>query len=200
MSAFLGPIHQLMYQKILTREEIIKRIIQTAEEKNWEPVVNGKPLDSFAKETLPPIEEVIDLSNIHSSLSCLVSSAEDRFAELIVGLIQKDEKRLETITDTVRSFGQDNSIPCGCTVQEAFQSIHNTLLDGMPCDRALTITCNSEDKICYEQTLDLHSEYWKKYQGDGDDFYRLRDALISGMLDGSGHRLETAGDRMYELY
>ena len=200
MSAFLGPIHQLMYQKILTREKLIKRIIQTAKEKDWEPVVNGKPLDSFTKETLPPIEEVIDLSNIHSSLSCLVSSAEDRFAELIVGLIQKDEKRLDIITRTVREFGQDNSIPAGSTVQEAFRGLHDTLLDGMPCDRALNITGNSDDKISFEQTLDLHSEYWKKYRGDGDDFYGLRNALISGMLEGSGHRLVTVGDRMYELY
>ncbi|MBP3240631.1 MAG: hypothetical protein J6M92_08800 [Oribacterium sp.] len=200
MSAFLGPIHQLMYQKILTREKLIKRIIKTSEENHWEPVINGKPIDSFQKETFPPIEEVIDLSNIHSSLSNLVSSAEDRFAELIIGLIHKDEKRLDIITRTVREFGQDNSIPAGSTVQEAFRGLHDTLLDGMPCDRALNITGNSDDKISFEQTLDLHSEYWKKYRGDGDDFYGLRNALISGMLEGSGHRLVTVGDRMYELY
>lgn len=200
MSAFLGPIHQLMYQKILTREELIKRIIKTAEEENWEPVVNGKPLENFTKKTFPPIEEVIDLSNIHASLSNLVNSSEDRFAELLVGLLHKDEKRLETITGTVRKFGKEHSIPSGCTVQETFQSIHNMLLDGMPCDRALNITGNSDEKISFEQTLDFHTEYWKKYQGDGDDFYELRGALISGMLDGSGHHLITVGDRMYELY
>lgn len=200
MSAFLGPIHQMMYRKIMVREELIKRIIKTAEEENWEPVVNGKPLESFTKKTFPSLEEAIDLSNIHSSLSSLVNSVESRFAELIIGLVHNDEKRLETITDKVREFGQNNNIPFGTTVQEAFQGIHNVLLDGMPCDRALDIIEKSEKKISFEQTLDLHSEYWKKYQGDGDDFYMLRDAFISGMLEGSGHRLITVGDRMYELY
>ncbi len=200
MSAFLGPIHQMMYRKIMVREELIKRIIKTAEEENWEPVVNGKPLESFTKKTFPSLEEAIDLSNIHSSLSSLVNSVESRFAELIIGLVHNDKKRLETITDKVREFGQNNNIPFGTTVQEAFQGIHNVLLDGMPCDRALDIIEKSEKKISFEQTLDLHSEYWKKYQGDGDDFYMLRDAFISGMLEGSGHRLITVGDRMYELY
>ncbi len=200
MSATLGPIHQWMYDKVLTRETLIKRIINTAEKKSWEPLINGKPLTYFTSDSFPPLDEVIDLSNIHSSLSGLINSVESRYAELIVGLTINDNERFNEIVDTVHKFGQENNISRGCTVQEAFQAINDTLLDGMPCDRAINVTSVTENKVAFEQTMDLHTEYWKKYNGDGDDFYELREALISGMLEGSGHHIETVGDRMYELY
>ncbi len=200
MSATLGPIHQWMYDKVLTREALIKRIIDTAETNNWEPLVNGKPINSFTSDSFPPLDEVIDLSNIHSSLSGMINNVESRYAELIVGLTNKDNNRFNKILDTVHKFGQENNISREASVQEAFQAINDTLLDGMPCDRAVNVTCVEDDKVAFEQTMDLHTEYWKKYNGDGDDFYELRDAFISGMLEGSGHHMDTVGDRMYELY
>ncbi len=200
MSASLGPIHQWMYDKVLTREAIIKRIIDIAEKNNWEPLVNGKPIKSFTSNSFPPLDEVIDLSNIHSSLSSMINNVESRYAELIIGLTNNDNHRFKKIVETLHEFGQENNISENCSLQEAFQAINDTLLDGMPCDRAINITGTDDDKISFEQTMDFHTEYWKKYNGDGDDFYELRNALISGMLEGSGHHMDTVGDRMYELY
>ncbi|SFG16201.1 hypothetical protein [Oribacterium sp. WCC10] len=200
MSAVLGPIHQWMYKKVLTREELIGQIINTAEDNNWETAINGKPLKSFTRETFPPIEEVIDLSNIHYSLSSLIQGVENRYAELIVGLLHRDGSRFDLIKDMVHSFGLDNRICEGSTLQEAFQAINDILLDGMPCDRAMNITGSSEKCIAFSYVSDTHTEYWKKYGGDGDDFYTLRLAFIEGMLENSGHRLQVVGDRMYELH
>ncbi|MCR5008523.1 MAG: hypothetical protein K6A76_08105 [Oribacterium sp.] len=200
MSAILGPIHQWMYQKVLAREELIGDIIKTAEDNNWEASVNGKPLDSFTPKIFPPIEEVIDLSNIHASLSSLIHGVESRYAELIVGLLRRDGSRFNLIKDTVRKFGKDNKITEDIPVREAFQAVNDILLDGMPCDRAMNISGSTDNCIAFSYVMDTHTEYWKKFGGDGDDFYELRMAFIEGMLENSGHRLEVVGDRMYELY
>ena len=71
MSAFLGPIHSLMYNRIITMQQVINAIAELTEAEGWNVDVNA-----FVIKEFPPIEEAVDLSNIHASLFGMVDGAE----------------------------------------------------------------------------------------------------------------------------
>ena len=73
MSAFLGPIHFWLYNKIGKQEELTKAIAAYAEEKAW--IENQK---KYTKD-LPALEDVIDESNIHGWLQGQIHDTETRY-------------------------------------------------------------------------------------------------------------------------
>ena len=87
MSATLGPIHYWMYDKIRLREELIASLVDLAKRQNYDEDPDGFPLESYARRELPPIEEAIDLSRIHASLSGQIDGVERRYAQLITSLL-----------------------------------------------------------------------------------------------------------------
>ncbi len=197
MSAVLGPIHQWMYNKVMTMEELIQAVIETANEKGWD--IPGNDLSSYTKESFPALEEVIDLSNIHGSLSGMIDDVEGRFAALVTGLVKGQEDRIPVLEETAFLFGQKHAIAANGNLQDAFKGMNDLLLDGMPCDRALQITANEENRISFEMIMDLHARYWESCGGDRDVYYLLRKSEIRGMFEGSGCRFTDIGDGQYEI-
>lgn len=199
MSAVLGPIHQWMYHKVMTMEELIQAVIRTAEEENWGNTVNGKELSSYTKESFPALEEVIDLGNIHGSISGMIDDVESRYAELVTGLLQGHEERLETLKQTAYIFGTTHKLDAAANAQDAFKAMNDLMLDGMPCDRALQITSNEESRVAFQMIMDLHAGYWTDCQGDRDNYYALRAELLRGVFAGSGYTFTDIGDGQYEI-
>ena len=66
MSAFLGPIHFWLYNKIRFQEGLSDRILSHAKEQSWKNagIIAGK----YEISELKPLEELIDLRNIHGWL------------------------------------------------------------------------------------------------------------------------------------
>ena len=77
MSAFLGPIHFWLYNKIGNQEKLTKEIADLAVQNGW---IEDEAC--FIK-TLPPLETVIDEGNIHGWLQAQISDAETRYASLV---------------------------------------------------------------------------------------------------------------------
>ena len=97
MSAVLGPIHHWMYRKIQLQEELIRDILHTTRESDWGSEVDGAELTSYASSETRPLEEIIDLSNIHGWLSSQIDAPERRYAHLVTGLLKEDPTRLEVL-------------------------------------------------------------------------------------------------------
>ena len=92
MSAFLGPIHYWMYDKIRMQEELLRRFAVKGEQSGW--------LDSamsFVDDENRPLEEIIDEANIHGWISARIESVEKRYAELTVKILTGHEERLEEL-------------------------------------------------------------------------------------------------------
>ena len=62
MSAFLGPIHSLMYNRIITMQQVINAIAELTEAEGWNVDVNlnGKPLKVIKKRAGSQIYAVPD--------------------------------------------------------------------------------------------------------------------------------------------
>ena len=117
MSAFLGPIHFWLYNKIGKQEELTKAIAAYAERTGW--IQEQK---KYTKE-LPSLESVIDESNIHGWLQGQIHDAEIRYANLI-GSIMNGE-RSEVIKKTAFDFGKENAIAPSASPAEAYKAFED---------------------------------------------------------------------------
>lgn len=187
MSAFLGPIHYKMYNKISLMEELIGALGNTAVRQNWR---TQKQLDDddIGKE-LPPLEEVIDLSNIHGSLQGMIDREESRLAALVSGLLEEDPSRLETLETAAYAFGEAHAAAPDADAEDCFNyivGISGLLLDGMPCDRVIQVTDIGPQKTAWEQSADMHARYWSYDGRNVQNYYAIRSAVIRGMIHKAG--------------
>lgn len=192
MSRFLAPIHTWLFNKISLYEELESNLVKSYTEKfgeNTEKIYTdikdnfGYPLEA------KPIEELIDLTNIHGWLQNKISIAETRQAALIT-------KLYSTYGDEVRNIAiklySEQGTQCGEDAKqkyevnnapEIYQALNNYILEGMPCDRVNVITENSDDKVEWRNEMCLHRGYWDSVQGNVSLFYELRDAWVKSFVD-----------------
>lgn len=192
MSKFLAPIHTWLFNKINLYEELESTLVKTYAEKYGEDVKGiytevkdslGYPLES------KPIEELIDVSNIHGWLQNKISIAETRQAALITRLHNTYGDEVKNIA--INLYSEQGS-ECGKdaaqkyevnNAPQIYQALNNYILEGMPCDRANVITENSEDKVEWKNEMCLHRGYWDSVHGDISLFYELRDSWIKSFVE-----------------
>ena len=80
MSAFLGPVHFMLYNKIQRQNELLNEIINASEENHWVNGIAEQLKEKCGENETAPLETVIDESAIHNWLNNQVSIAESRMA------------------------------------------------------------------------------------------------------------------------
>lgn len=183
MSLFLGPIHYWLYNKIGNQERFTSVIAAKAEEKDW-----ITDTDSYTKE-LPDLETAIDESNIHGWLQEQIIDAESRFASLVIE-IKKQGINLEELESIAFDFGKENLPDSKADATEIYRHFEDFFVNGMPCDHINIITDESENQLSWEMVQDIHGQYW--IGGDVMDYYKLRKAVMDGMLSGLDYVVEAS--------
>ena len=147
MSAFLGPIHFWLYNKIQFQESLIDELVRVATAQGWSAVAGN------------------------------------------------DDARLEALKKAAYDFGASQHLSAA-TAPEAFHRLDDLLLDGMPCDQVNRVRESDDNRIAWDRTMDLHSEFW---QGRGDLYYALRQSLVEGILAGTDYTMVSPADGQYEI-
>lgn len=192
MSAFLGPIHYWLYNKILLQEELTRDISLFAQEQGYVKE------DRYTCADGRPLEEIIDSSNIHGWLQEHIHSAERRYAQLVTDIISADGE-LEKLKTVAFAFGTNHAF-MGDTPEAAYKFYNDSFVNGMPCDGVNQLMDKSDDSISWTETLDVHSEYWQSIGGNSDNYYVLRSAVLDGMLDGTVFTFEETEPHSYRIY
>ena len=192
MSAFLGPIHSLMYNRIITMQKVVNAIADLSAAEGW-----NEDVDNYVIKEFPPIEEVVDLSNIHSSLFNMVEGAERRFAGIVAVMVKDHAERLEEVEAVVKATGESMRIEGVNTPEDACARLQEILLDGMPCDRAEEISQNANGDFEIFRTLDLHSNYFEAAELDGNLYYQMLKAFVEGLF--SGTAIVVSGDYIHNI-
>lgn len=189
MSAFLGPIHYWMYNKIKVQQDIVEDIVKLGEE-----VVPGlkEKLDSkYGVSETRPLEEVIDQSNIHGWLQANVTREEYKLADSITSMLEAKPEMMDKIKEVFYKNGNDLSEPISLEdASQAYKIISDSLLDGMPCDHANSVIEESQEKVIWKRNLCVHSDYWNEVNGDIKIYYVLREEFIKGALSGTPYVFE----------
>jgi hypothetical protein len=143
MSAFLGPIHFWLYNKIKIQNEIIEEILDYSEN-NLSNNMRENFYTKFGDGELKPLDQVIDVTNIHGWLQERVNQVESKLAYVVTELTKNNPNNFDIIKDIFKSKGAEVSIfDNDSSLDEVYKAINDTLLDGMPCDHANSVifTC-----------------------------------------------------------
>lgn len=187
MSAFLGPIHYWLYNKIKIQQELVDDIMMLSHKIDNPSIDLKKELDTkFGVSETRPLEEVIDQGNIHGWLQSCVSQAEYKLAYSITKLLNTKPELFKDIELIYKNKGIEKS---GAIVtnnaSEIYKAISDSLLDGMPCDHANIILEEDENKVIWKRNICVHKNYWDEVGGDINNYYSFREAFIRGLLSGT---------------
>lgn len=181
MSAFLGPIHFWLYNKIKIQNNIVEEILDFSESKglNLRENLYGEYGDGELKE----LDQVIDTSNIHGWLQDQIIRVENKLAVSVTELINKDSASMDKLKEIFYNNGVNASkLNENSSVEEAFKAISDALLDGMPCDHALGVISQDENEAIWKRYECVHSRFWEAAKGNIDVYYSLRDEFIKGLI------------------
>lgn len=190
MSAFLGPIHFWLYNKIQFQENLIDELVAYVTVKGW-----SDKADQYVSTDRRKLDEVIDEANIHGWLQSRIHDAEGRYAALVLDAAGDDAEKLDALKQAAHDFGAKQGLQAA-TAPEAFHRLDDLLLDGMPCDQVNRVRESDDARIAWDRTMDLHSDFW---QGHGDRYYALRQALVDGLLSATDYALESPAEGQYEI-
>lgn len=192
MSAFLGPIHFWLYNKIQFQESLIDELVRVATAQGWS---DEDLADKYCSKDRRKLDEVIDEANIHGWLQSRIHDAEGRYVAFVLAVAGNDDARLEALKKAAYDFGASQHLSAA-TAPEAFHRLDDLLLDGMPCDQVNRVRESDDNRIAWDRTMDLHSEFW---QGHGDRYYALRQSLVEGILAGTDYTMVSPADGQYEI-
>lgn len=197
MSAFLGPIHHWLYNKIQFQDRLTDRLLQFYEEGQHGTALRAHLNEKYGRLEQAPLETIIDGANIHGWLQQRVTLVEYRYAEAVTVMLQ--DCALQDLEKVCRAFGRENKPESPETAKDLFQFMNDTLLDGMPCDHANAIVTENNDGVVWQRNVCVHEAVWEAVGGEICHYYALRDALLEGMLDGSGFVYEKPGEEKYAI-
>lgn len=182
MSAFLGPIHFWLYNKIKIQNEIVEETLDYATN-SLNNNMRDDLYNKFGDGDLKPLDQVIDVTNIHGWLQERVNQVEKKLAYTVTELTKNNPENFQIIKDIFKSKGAEvSTFDKDSSLDEIYKAINDTLLDGMPCDRANSVVAQEDNEIIWKRNVCVHQQYWDDVQGDINDFYTLRDEFIEGLL------------------
>ncbi len=196
MSAFLGPIHFWLYNKIKIQNNIVEDILALTDDTYFKKNLCEK----YGDGDLKPLDEVIDVGNIHGWLQNQVSKVETKLAFAVTALLSKTPDSVEKIKEIFFRNGENYSpLNSNSQIEEAFKAVNDTLLDGMPCDHVNAVVNQDENEVVWKRYECVHSKYWSEAKGDIKIYYMLRDEFIKGLLNPSNIKYEKISDDTYKI-
>jgi len=185
MNEVIGPIHQWLYNKIIMQESINMQIFNLAEEMQWIDTLKEKTNDEIGIATFGQLEAVADKEDVHGWLQKRVELVENRFAFAVMTLLKEDASRLEAIEHCLYKFGTHVVLKNANNAVEVAAEIDALLLNGMPCDGAMSVIEKNEEYVKMEITKLIHESYWEKQGGTNEIYEQLIDSFIQGVLSKS---------------
>jgi hypothetical protein len=201
MSAFLGPIHEWMYQKIKVQESLVQAVLALAESKGWNDGLRQEINQKCGELEQGILEQIVDETNIHGWLNERVTCVENRLAYTVTQLLNGHAERMADIQSVFYKDGleQGASLSSDSDCTQIYTKIADFLLDGMPCDSAVEVQSESQDEVIWNYVGDIHEAYWRALDADAAVFYRLRAEWIKGFLFQKPVLFEQLGDRTFRI-
>lgn len=184
MSAFLGPIHTWLYNKILFQEGLTIHLLESVPEQKEQLLTQAKAF--FSEPERGDLAEIVDPANIHGWLQERVSRVEARLAYVVTTLVSEDPARMTELIEEAQEYGRLQAPKEVQTPESAYRLLENTLLNGMPCDHVNRIVEQDDTTLVWEQTTDIHAPFWYQVEGNPLWYQELRAGVIDGLLEESG--------------
>lgn len=186
MAEKFAEIHIWMFNKIRLQnqfsEEILKKLPDDPRASHIKSEI--EELFPFPKGNL---EEIIDHENIHQWLETHLILT-DRKLAWIVNEVKDHLLPLPVLEDIFFHLGKkhrDLLQPVWLKPSYVYRALIDALTEGMPCDKANQVISHDENHLVWEVTNCMHKKSWQSENADINDFYRLRDSWVRGLLENS---------------
>ncbi len=176
MSAFLAPIHTWLFNKIKLAQDLEKDIVNLH-------------IDKFKESAIKIQKEATDIYGqyIDGWLQDRIKEVESRSAYIITkyyDMYKEESKDLTEsayISQAIKCAQNENNK--SNSAENAYISLNNYILSGMPCDRVNSVTEKNEDYIVYEQNGCIHRINYENGQGNLNYLYELRDLWVKAFME-----------------
>ena len=175
MSAFLAPIHTWLFNKIKLAQDLEKDIVNLHIDKFKESAIKiQKEANDIYGQYIEekPLEDLIDVNNIHGWLQDRIKEVESRSAYIITKYYDMYDEESRDLTESAYI---SQAIKCAQnennksdSPENAYISLNNYILSGMPCDRA---------NGC------IHRKNYENGQGNLEYLYELRDLWVKTFME-----------------
>lgn len=199
MSAFLGPIHHWLYNKILWHEHLLEDIYALMPNDGVE--IKRESEAEFGLPEKGPLESVIDGGNIHGWLQAKIQSLEYRMAYAITKGLENKATTFEALTTLYYQNGNkavEHYHGALDTPHDIFKALFDYLLEGMPCDRVNQPLAQDETSLTWAKRLCIHTEFWQAVGGDVETFNALRLAWYEGFT-GAHFSIEKCAEDQFKV-
>ena len=203
MSKFLAPIHFWLFNKVKLHQELELDIEQGFKDKYGDSVLDivaknikqyGDRLDNMQ------LDEIIDEDNIHGWLQKNIAIVETRQAAILKDLFfDLGEEAVALAGEIFKANALKNAEKAKTEMdiespEDVYKSIHNYILDGMPCDNTGRVTRSDDNVLESLQNTCVHIVYWKTVGLDVDIMYDLNTLWISAFVSGLSDDFEYSMD------
>lgn len=189
MSAFLGPIHEWLYQQIKIIEDRERKLVSNFSEVYSQAEVENivAPIREEYGELKEkaPLRELITDGNIHPWLEAAIVSAQSREAALVRDFYDQFNDRellAEVYKKQARNIARQVKSESEMSLKDVFKVLNDYFLERMPCDR-LSESTESEDKITWEHKARLHQEFWEETGVGLDLMHSLYSSWIKSFVE-----------------
>ncbi len=203
MSAFLGPIHYWLYNKINIQQDITDELYPLGSQYGLN--LKAESDTRFGEHINKPLEEMIDQGNIHGWLQERVSQVEYKYAYTVTNLLNTAPDLRDKLLHILYEKGAQLAKTLHKTgeqpgANEIYTLLSDQLLDGMPCDHANRLLSQSSTEALWTRNLCVHSPYWEELGGNIDHYYELREAWMKGFLEEFDYSFEKTDSTTYRIY
>lgn len=188
MSATLGPIHYRMYGKAQAVDALARRIAAFSDEQGWTAGAEAR-LNARHPRLEGDLTGHIDVTDIHGNLNALVGNAEAALACACEPVPDHVEETLEFVKELGAASGRSSILP-DASLQDAWTAVDAHWLDGMPCDRFVTLHGSSPETMSWTIRLEPHPAAC---------YEQVRRAWMAGFLSAARIALEASGDGSYRI-
>jgi hypothetical protein len=195
MSAFIGPIHYWLYEKIRVVSQREKYIYEKAaeicsssaeeiREQVWQTY--GVPLANNE------LSELIDHDNIHGWLQRQINIAESREAAFIKELLNMCGSAARDLIEQAFSehgkmYGEQAKAQGKYDVSTApgiYKALNDYYLNGMPCDQADKVVISQSDSIIWDVGICLQESNWKRVGMDDKTMTKFYQTWLKAFVEG----------------
>lgn len=186
MAEKFAEIHVWMFNKIKLQNQFCDEVLNRLPDSSQKTQLQNQivHLFPFPKGNL---EEIIDHENIHQWLEKHLILTDRKLAWLIRE-VKDNPLSLNEMEDLFFQLGQthrENVSPAWLKPSYVYRTVTDALTEGMPCDKANQVISHDENHLTWEVSRCMHTDNWRGENADIQDFYKLRNAWIQGLLDGS---------------
>lgn len=213
MSAFLGPIHNWLYNQIQIVENREAEIVAQFSEKYSETEVNNLVLpyrDQYGElKEDKPLADLIKGSDIHPWLEAAIKSAQCREASIVAALMEKyddQELLLDIYSAQAEKLAEKAKKRDGAAefdLETAFEIINEHFVERMPCDR-LSGAVKDQDEIIWKHKSQLHQEFWQQTEVELELMHQLYSKWLSvftrNLNKSISHKREIKNDYYHDIF